>query len=562
MDKTLNYTAVFNKYFQKIKMLRNPKAEMPELEDLNWNVVVKQDIYDFGGKDLKRYVDIVEAARKISISCLHEITYHLQGVKLLFDSLDCSSLTEEDKKVCFVLRHKESGDLLIFKEIEDCSFWKLKGKEPHNIAQFMKDNGASSCKYIYLMFDYAYLQLIGYSEDEADPGRGYNLYSIKWFFETYYGPDEYALFRDALDKYNESINEYLGFILVRSLTPNATVNFKKIFERKIITFPYDKLLSQKAKTYYLSADSYSSIRKQYLQRKNYLVALGNNDFSESLITAEWLYESMREAKAIDLTAIAMGYFKAVEQLLYHLICLHAGENRKIQKDYSFKELPLLINLDEDSIAMKSINTSIGSMANFYKDNLNMLRNDLDYPTKKYIRESIFEYKDLRNGYSHKDNIHDWFVIDYIREATYQLFFLVMGSQQLSDSDLTKLGMPDSEDSSDYSKLCEYIDFHAGNIFLIDIGHESDEITIGCRDMRSTMDADGHVNYSGVYLKEIGKQGRTFKFEEDCLPKTIWLGKFLFAHTEHIDITPVKVKKVFENGKYVGPSIVEDDSFDY
>lgn len=40
MEKTLNYKAIFDKYFQKIKVLRNPKAEMPEQEDLNWNVVL------------------------------------------------------------------------------------------------------------------------------------------------------------------------------------------------------------------------------------------------------------------------------------------------------------------------------------------------------------------------------------------------------------------------------------------------------------------------------------------------------------------------------------------
>lgn len=56
--------------------------------------------------------------------------------------------------------------------------------------------------------------------------------------------------------------------------------------------------------------------------KTYQVMLGDHHFSESLITAEWLYDSMKKAQAIDLTVIGMGYFKAVERVLFELICLH------------------------------------------------------------------------------------------------------------------------------------------------------------------------------------------------------------------------------------------------
>lgn len=563
MDKPLSYEFFFDMAFQNIKELRNPKAKMPEYEDLHWNIVVRQDIFDFSGGESNRYFNIVEAARKISIKCLNDIIhYYLQKIKPIFDSPNCTSLTKEDKKVLFVLRHNESGELLIFKETEDCNFWKPKGNEPPYIKQFMKDNGAVSCKYIYLMFDYAYLQRIGYNEEDTDPGKGSNLYSIKWFFETYYGQNEYKRFRCALEKYVESVNEYLGYILIRSLTPNAMVNFRKILEKKIITFPYDKLLKINAKNYYLSGDGFNSIRSQYLEEKKYLVALGNNDFSESLITAEWLFESMKEAKAIDLTVIGIGYFKAVEQLLYHLICLHSGENRKIKKDYSFKDLPISIALDEENIAMKRIDTSIGSIANFYKDNLDVLRDDLNFGVKKYIRESIFDYKELRNVYSHKNNIHDWAIIDNIRDATYRLFFLVIGAQRIKDSDLKKLGALNFKEISEYDKLCEYIDFHAGHVLFIDNGNKTENIFFACSDMHTTIEPNGYVKYSGVYIRELGQHGRKFKISEDHLPKTIFLGKFLFANTELVNCTPVKVKKIFEGGKFLGPSIVEENSFDY
>jgi hypothetical protein len=37
---------------------------------------------------------------------------------------------------------------------------------------------------------------------------------------------------------------------------------------------------------------------------------------------------------------------------------------------------------------------------------------------------------------------------------------------------------------------------------------------------------------------------------------------VFGYSDKIDITPVKVKPIFENGKFVGPSIAEEEKPDY
>ena len=81
-------------------------------------------------------------------------------------------------------------------------------------------------------------------------------------------------------------------------------------------------------------------------------------------------------------------------------------------------------------------------------------------------------------------------------------------------------------------------------------------------MNSTVIENRYVQYSGMYLKELGQGGRTILFKEDHLPKSIYLGKFVFAQTEMVKATPVKVRKIFENGKFVGPDIIEEQNFDY
>lgn len=562
VDRTVNYKEIFEKYLQQIKSIRNPKSERSEMVDLEWNRVLQNVVFDFGGHEFAKYTDVVGAARNISIHCLHEIICRLQAKKPLFNSIDYSSIKYKFPNICFVLQHLKTKELLIFKEIEDCSFWKIKGKEPEAIADFMKNVSAKSCKYIYLVYDYAYLQVIGHNDDESDPGRGYNFYSLKWFFETNYGAEEYGRFLDELNHYLKAVNDYLGYILLKSLTPNAMLNFRKITERKIIYYPYDRLMAKKVKEYELSADAFKLIRQQFIDASTYLIALGNSDFSESLITAEWLYDSMKKAQAIDLTVIGMGYFKAVEQLLYSLICLHANEGRQMKKAFSRKDLPFMVDLTDTAIEDEAIDTTIGAMANFYKDNLNMLRGELNWRTRKYVRETIFEYGDLRNGYFHKDNIHDWKKIDTIRDATFSIIFLLIGSHSLSEQNLSKLGMPQRNEYSNYAKLCEYVNFHAGDLFFIDIGHDTDKLTFGCRDMNSTVIENRYVQYSGMYLKELGRDGRTLLFKENHLPKSIYLGKFVFSQTEMISVKPVKVLKIFENGKFIGPSIIEEQNFDY
>jgi hypothetical protein len=72
----------------------------------------------------------------------------------------------------------------------------------------------------------------------------------------------------------------------------------------------------------------------------------------------------------------------------------------------------------------------------------------------------------------------------------------------------------------------------------------------------------YVGYTGVYFKELGKDGRILRFPKDWMPSRISLGKFVFGYSDKIDITPMKVKTIFENGKFIGPSIAEEEKLDY
>ena len=563
-----NYRFYFDQALRKIREVRDPHSQRPETADLKWDMVKKQVIFNFGGSEYEKYSRVHDFAQKASVSILAFIIQRLSeqyGKPLL--PVEDHYNDEKISVPLFTFLDESCNTMLFFKEIEECSIWKSKKIEPKPVAQIIKKYGASDCKYIYLMYDYAYLQVVGHNDDVSDPGRGYNLYSLKWFFETYFGADEYGRFLLYLKEYIWKVESYLGYILVRTLTPNTLINFRKITEHAIIVYPYTELLNINSQKYYLNKNEFEKIRHQFFDENSFTVLLGSHDFAESLITAEWMYKSVKKACAIDLTTVGMGYFKAVEQLLYELICLWKDTGLFVKKDYSYenRELPEFIPLSSENIEAGLIDFSIGAMANIVKNcvknNVPIFREELLAPTKKYIREYLFNFADLRNGYFHKHNIHDWGVIDEIRSSAFRTMFLLLGAFNLSKESLITLGAPSFEAFTDYARLCEYVNYHSNEPFYL-ISGKKELLLSSCTDQQPQIINNEYIRYSGAYFKPLGKSGEVFRLDEEHLPKEIYLGKLVFSQSEKPEFSMIKVKKVFENGRYIGPSIAEEDSFDY
>lgn len=543
---------MFSQALQRIRAIRNPNASNPYAID---NGVKIQQLFDYGSEKIKEYSEMINVAKEVSQSILITI------ILLLFERYNANIKKVDYEKKDFLancllcIHDKENNTILLFKDVEESNLFKLKNKEPKEVELLIDNNNALSCKYIYLMRDKAYLQMIGHTDDSNDPGRGYNAYALKWLFESYFSESEYGEFIKALDKYENSVRECLGYSVVRNLSPQSLINFRRITENEILKFDYSELkkisISNKANTYTLSNSDYNKLIMQFLDLRYYSVLVSDHNFAESLITAEWLRDSMRKAKAIDLTAVGMGYFKAIEQMLYELICLDKTGARSI-KSINSKDK---INLIHENIEQDKIDFSIGSMANYFKDNLDLFRSDISYQTKKYIRETIFKYKDLRNGYLHKDNIHEGTKIEEIRKASFQMMFLILGAYNLSNDDIIVLGKPLDDFLDDYYKLCEYINYHSNELFFV-THDDIEDIYLGFSDLFTEIINDKYIRYSGAYIKDLVKNGKVYKITKGNLPDTIYLGKLTphMSELEQIKISPQKIKMIFENGKFIGESI--------
>lgn len=543
MSQLFDYQHYFSKALARIKDLRDPYANRPESE-ANWNSLLQQQVVNIGAADFTRPMDVIDMANSISIVCIYNILVSLITERASYCKI--LAFTKNDLQTVartpFVFVDTKSNRLVVVKNIEKDIALITRDYVPQIIAELMQKTGTTSYAQVYLLHEKANLQFVGPNNDLSNTSHGENVHSLPWLFDTYFGENEYLYFRNELQRYVVAVNEYLGYSVVRSLNPTALINFQKITERVLCSFDYGQIIDKTIvnpknyRSFTMGATECGKLRWQYLNSNTYRVLLGNQDFAESLTTAEWLRESMHKARAIDLTVIATGYFKAVEQLLFALIRLRTP---------SFSE-----------------NSNLGDYAHYYKDHLNQLmRKDVDKTTKDYVREAIFEYARLRNGYLHKHNIHDPQKICEIRSATYLLMYLVLGCQELSPTDLVSLGARDEAYKNDFQKLCEYIHFHRKRLFCAEPeGYPEQWFTIipPSEVPQSIRESE---TAPSIYFQELSTK-KCGRFSANDAPRRIWSGIIPLSYQESVELSYEKSMLIFEDGRYVGPPLATEEGFSY
>lgn len=526
-----------------IKAIRDPYAKRRADIEFGWHTVLQNQIVNVGAADFRRPTDVIDSANDISIVCIYNILIGLIADRAKYcQVLALPGDTRVAAKRPFIAIDTKANRLIVVKNIEQDIALITEEYIPKGIAQLMQKTGTTTYAQVYLVHENADLQFVGPNNDLSKTAHGKNVYSFPWLFDTYFGEDEYSFFQNALTKYNSAVNEYLGYSVVRSLNSTALVNFKMIMERTLRAFNYDQVRNKTItnrfdkKIWIGQSIEVDKLKKQFFSRGVYRLLLGDNDYAESLTTAEWLFDSMKKAHAIDLTVIGTGYFKAVEQLLYALIKLN--------------------------IPSFDPNSNLGDYATFYKDNHDtVLRSDLYWSTRDYIFEAIYEYADLRNGYFHKHNIHDPAKILEIQTATYILMFLLLGGQKLSDSDLASLGLTVLSGDSAFEQLCNYIKYHKNSLFCVEPdGYPEQWIRII---PRSEIPQSTRATEKGscIYYNVLGASN-CGRFSAVDAPRRIWAGTLNISHTGSIELAYQKIQLIFEEGKYVGPVVADADDFTY
>lgn len=426
-------------------------------------------------------------------------------------------------------------------------------------------------KYICLVEDYAYSAVFNHNNDETDPSRGTGLYSLRWFFEKFFSLEDFEEFKNQAQKYKTETQKYFGLSVVKTLTPNALFNFKRTIRYTIRRFDFRKHVIGN-----ISEEQYQIIMGQFMKQGFYKAMLAHNDFSESFLTSEWLFESLSMAGKIDYTSIAMGYFKAIEQLLYDYISFHKNEGRTIKR----KNSSGYIEFNDINISQNNIDVSLGALNSFlnYYKNYDLFRAEVASDTINFVKQTLSNVRGLRNGYSHKDNLHDWEKVESARKNAFLVCFLILGAYKFSESEKVRFSIPSENDNNDFIKLCEYTNYHDKEVYYIFEGNEEPKAYLSSQDEFVHYNEYGDPTYSGVYFRRIKwakntkmvipvsemnsqkiNPGIPADFDEQTLEtKRISIGRMLPVQEGLLFTGPETL--IYDCGKYCAPEDKEKPEF--
>lgn len=469
---------------------------------------------------------------------------HMKNKKYMNKSRELAFIVNEDNRKVLYCIKKHGLNHQYLNE-------KVRGLEKYKLTHF---------RYVSLVYDNAYCEIINHNDDENDSSRGTGVFSVKWFFEQFFNLKEYNLFRTYIDGFAKKVNDYIGVNIVRKLTPHSLYSFKKLFFDEIRTIELD------FQSFGLDKSQIVILKKHFINEKNYLAMIGECDFAQSFRTAEWMYQSLRGSESIDLTAISMGYFKAIEQLLFSFISMHTLE--KDNKNRQIKVYNNLVTLTDSVIVQVGDKISLNNLAKFFGEididndflkprNRDLLYYDIDSQIYKYIVKFLNPIVDIRNNYFHKENIVDWTKVKEDRKTIYKFLFLFFGAYKIPDKKVMGIYLVEHDD---YFKLCEYIhnkSFHDNNSFDFSVFSFDDDKTVwDClSDTNIKYDKYGNRTYSGIYFRAhfISGTNSQIEFHREKLPNLIKEGHFRIntkAGRAPFSISfPNKV--IFKDGKFYG-----------
>lgn len=339
------YDQAFSDCFNSIKQYREQWNYMPG------NRIIREisrytEIWD---SDTQQYTFIQQQAKK-------HITYALiQIMRGLLNEYKCP-IEYIDIQQCLLreffqkesrlsdFSELETEDLLAFVHIQNNSYRVLYIFREYGLPSRITKDFAISLRTITNSVAYreiawvdkdAYTEVLNHNDNVNDPGRGTNTYSFDLFVRRFFGKDELDHFHQRYSMFKKQVLDYCGITLVKTLRPNVIASYRSSLFDTLSSFDYDAAIARFS-TNILCEAQRNIINTQFVNEQFGAALVSSSGFAKCFMTAEWLYSSLRDsAEAIDLTAISMGYFKAVEQFMYAFIGLHTSDKDGKHRAFPF-----------------------------------------------------------------------------------------------------------------------------------------------------------------------------------------------------------------------------------
>lgn len=566
---------IIGKYLSKLKINRD------RLNFQNNTKYGMSTIINLGGDDYIPFDFIMKNAEFLLKDMLLEIVralieyyeikvkwYIIQNSDSKLISFDETRRMSIDSKTSFLsfIFEESNGKrtIYIFKE-----FGILNRIDTEVIKQVFQENNLDDFYYISLTENNAYEEVLNHNNDESDITRGTRIYSIEQFFNIFFNQDEYLIFKKYAELFEKEIQKYYGLSIVRTLTESSVFSFKQTIHNTLQELDIASLDQNNN----LSEEQKLVLKKFFYQNKNFEVLLGNSDFAQSFITSEWLFDSLSNAENIDLTIIAMGYFKTIEQILFDYIKLHTLEKDEVLRKI-FAGNHGLIELKDDVLNNDEYtkNITLGNLVKFFGDykarsnsvskrNEDLLNSEINIETYNYVIEVLSKIVGLRNGYFHKHNLKDWDFVRKARNHALLILYLFLGAYKLTEKDKIELGLIEENKNDLYYKLCQFtnkiaISEHVLEIPIFYTKNTNDKFNFWVAEADPYIEYkfDGNPIYSGVYLKRLG-DAPVLKMRKEDMPDEMWYGKLVISRSTPVTIDPTgPIEKIYSNGEWLGKGL--------
>lgn len=254
------------------------------------------------------------------------------------------------------------------------------------------------------------------------------------FLLEQFGVNELTQFKKAMMTYKDEMHQAVGYQITEIFNSHNLAVLKRDLEQDILNFDYERVKNDRFTEIHsindtfrdLNNANFRKIKNLFLNKKRYKLLLGNSDFAKSFLTSEWLIKKYFSLSEMDNTFIVAGYLKSIEQLLWDIIYI-IGQGRQIRG----------ITIENDNV--DEIDNTLGSLQFFIAnyDNDDLFENFFGTSTHfvmQYLKNQLSEWrKKYRNGYFHKHNLEDKARIDVIRDETFFLYLLILGTISLDDN---------------------------------------------------------------------------------------------------------------------------------
>ena len=561
MTATINYTALKQKYLNKIIALRNYNAPLYGMDAQLKAASAENAVFDISDKGYQDYRFLLSKVNRCCSELLAEV------IQLLIKKRGMASdvlVLGEPPFLSVIVKKNEQCTLYFFKKyglptIED----------QYHCSRISQNYKVSRVKYVSLVRSNAASYAFDHSHDSIE-------LSLKDFFLTLFDEDEYLLFQTMEQEFTATAKAYLGHSVIKTLTPNALYSFKRYLTSYFNSSEFASLVESSNTIAGIEQTCSNSISRQFITNRCYSALIGQSLFAESLITAEWMYYSLFNADSVDLTIIALGYFKALEQILFEYIKLHSGEDRRIKRIRA-KELenkPSKIWLNDSSIRKNQINTMLDSLITFFEDNKDLFNSELNEKDIDYIISTLEKVKLLRNGFFHKDNIEDSVIVKEVRNSTYLALYYMLGSLKFRESDKIAFSIP-LKPKSEVEKLRDYMSYYAHKVYYIGYNGKPEYAAVALQAEDVTYDKYGNAVFSEFSINAILSVGvrkasittedvRNKRIEQErrkidlCNPNLLVMEGEQYPDESGLVFTG-PIKTIYENGRFLlGEVLVVDD----